>query len=129
MPKASAAPPSAPASTALLGVLVFLTGGVILVLEIVGARLISPVYGSSLNVWSSIITVTLLSLAVGYEGGGRLADRYPTHRTLFWLLGAAGAFTFIVPALRDPVLDNTSALGLQLGALAATTVLLMVPLV
>jgi spermidine synthase len=52
-----------PALTSYLGVLVFLTGGTILVLEIVGARLLSPVFGSSLYVWSALITVTLLALA------------------------------------------------------------------
>src|SRR4051812_36088952 len=85
-------------SASWLGALVFSTGGVILVLEIVGARLISPVYGSSLYVWSSLITVTLLSLALGYEAGGRLADRYPTHATLQWLLGVAGTTILFVPA-------------------------------
>src|SRR5687767_9707371 len=49
-------PAARPASTSLLGVLVFLTGSVILVLEIVGARLLSPIFGSSLYVWSALIT-------------------------------------------------------------------------
>src|SRR5688572_8514253 len=112
MPQKPTAPPAAaaPPPTPLLAALVFVTGGVILVLEIVGARLISPVYGSSLNVWSSLITVTLLALAIGYETGGRLADRFPSHDTLQWLLGTAGAFIVAVPALRKPVLDATSGL-------------------
>jgi len=131
--KSSAAPVAAasgaPASTPLLAALVFLTGGVILVLEIVGARLISPVYGSSLNVWSSLITVTLLALAIGYETGGRLADRFPSHDTLQRLLGVAGVFILVVPSLRQPVLRATAPLGLQAGALVASAILLMVPLV
>jgi spermidine synthase len=131
MPKRSPASPIdvRPASTAWLGALVFLTGGVILVLEIVGARLISPMYGSSLYVWSSLITVTLLSLAVGYETGGRLADRYDTHRTLQWLLAVAGVAILLVPALRAPVLSASTHLGMQAGTLAAAAGLLLVPLV
>ena len=133
MPKATSAasgpPPVQNPSVPLLGLLVFLTGGVILVLEIVGARLLSPVYGSSLNVWSSIITVTLLSLAVGYETGGRVADRFPAHDALQWLLAAAGLFILMVPSLREPVLGATSGLGLQAGALLASALLLAVPLV
>ena len=131
MPKRSPSPHAevAPPSTAWLGALVFLTGGVILVLEIVGARLISPMYGSSLYVWSSLITVTLLSLAVGYETGGRLADRYETHRTLQWLLAVAGVFILLVPALRAPVLSASTHLGMQAGTLAAAAGLLLVPLV
>jgi spermidine synthase len=128
--KATPAPsPSSAPSTSLLGTLVFLTGAVILVLEIVGARLVSPVYGSSLNVWSSLITVTLLALALGYETGGRLADRFPAHTTLQWLLGTAGAAILLIPSLRKPVLDATAHLGLQVGALAASAILLLLPLV
>ena len=128
-PPKPAAPTAPSPSTTLLGVLVFLTGGVILVLEIVGARLLSPVFGSSLYVWSALITVTLLSLAIGYEAGGRLADRLPTHRALRILLSVAGAFILIVPGLRDPVLDATSHLGLRVGTLLAAALLLAVPLV
>lgn len=130
--KAKSTPAAVPAApyvpTPWLGVLVFLTGGVILVLEIVGARLISPVYGSSLYVWSSLITVTLLALACGYEVGGRLADRYPPHRTLEWLLGVAAVFILLTPSLRKPVLAACASLGLQAGALAAAALLLLVPL-
>lgn len=109
--------------------LVFLTGGTILVLEIVGARLLSPVFGSSLPVWSALITVTLLALAVGYELGGRLADRLPVHRALRRLLAVSGVFILFVPGLRGPVLDATAGLGLRAGALVSAAVLLAVPLV
>ncbi|HEX3130021.1 MAG TPA: fused MFS/spermidine synthase [Thermoanaerobaculia bacterium] len=130
MPKSVKPSPGArPAATPWLGVLVFLTGGTILVLEIVGARLLSPVFGSSLYVWSALITVTLLSLAVGYEVGGRLADRQPAHRALRRLLAPAGIFILLVPGLRGPVLDATAGLGLRLGALVSAAVLLAVPLV
>jgi spermidine synthase len=122
-------PAARPASTSVLGVLVFLTGGIILVLEIVGARLLSPVFGSSLYVWSALITVTLLSLAIGYEVGGRLADQLPTHRTLRLLLTVSGVFILLVPMLRGPVLDATAPLGLRTGAIISSAVLLAVPLI
>jgi len=52
----------------------FVVGAVILVVEIVGTRMISPYYGASIYVWSSLIGVTLASLAVGYFLGGWAAD-------------------------------------------------------
>src|SRR5216117_4054865 len=55
----------------------FVVGAVILVAEIVGTRVISPYYGASVYVWSSLIGVTLASLAVGYWSGGYVADRWP----------------------------------------------------
>lgn len=49
---------------------VAISGAVVLVVEILGSRLVSPFFGSSLNVWSSIIATTLLALAAGYALGG-----------------------------------------------------------
>lgn len=102
----------------------FLTGGVTLVLEIAGARLISPYYGSSLYTWSALITVTLISLAAGYNWGGRAADRVPSLTLFARLICFAGAAVAFVPPLRSGVLQLTSPLGVQLGALASATVLL-----
>ena len=42
---------------------VFLSGFFILVLEVLGTRLISPYYGSTIFVWSALISVTLAALA------------------------------------------------------------------
>ena len=61
---------------------VFLSGGVVMVLEVLGTRLIAPIYGTSMHVWSALIAVTLLSLSVGYWLGGLLCDRRP-HATTY----------------------------------------------
>lgn len=107
----------------LLAVL-FVTGATTLALEVAGARLLSPYYGSSLYTWSSIITVTLISLAAGYSLGGRLADRGASLLTFSRALCWAALAVVIVPALRVPVLKATSSLGVQLGTLASATLLL-----
>src|SRR5438105_1374639 len=57
---------------------VFVTGAAVMVIEILGTRLIGPVFGVSLFVWSALLAVTLAALAVGYYLGGRLVDRKPT---------------------------------------------------
>lgn len=54
---------------------VFITGATVLMLEILGTRIIAPYFGSSLYVWSSLISVTILSLAIGYFLGGWVADK------------------------------------------------------
>ena len=51
------------------------TGGIILIVEILGAKMLSPFFGASHFVWTAQIAVTLVSLAVGYSFGGWLADR------------------------------------------------------
>ena len=107
-----------------LAVSLFLTGAVTLVLEIVGTRVISPFYGSSLYCWSALITVTLISLAAGYSLGGRYADRSPSLTQFARLSCYAGAACALVPLLRNPVLKTTAGLGIQLGALTSATVLI-----
>ena len=44
---------------------IFLSSALIMILEIIGAKLIGPVFGSSHYVWMSQITVTLLSISLG----------------------------------------------------------------
>ncbi len=101
----------------------FLSGACSLTLEIVGTRLISPYYGSSIYTWSALITTTLVALAFGYAWGGRLADRHP-HLTLFSkLLMAAGLTVAVIPTLRAPVLTASTPLGVRLGALLASAIL------
>ena len=64
-----------PASTVLgnawLYCTVFLTSAAVMVIELLGTRLIAPFYGASLYVWTSVISVTLIALAMGYFVGGR----------------------------------------------------------
>ena len=107
----------------LLGSL-FLSGTACLVLELAGARLISPFYGSSIYTWSAMITVTMVALALGYAWGGRRADRQPYLLLFARLLTAAGLTVAAVPWLRVPVLRASLPLGVQAGAFASAAALL-----
>ena len=48
----------------------FTTGAVVMGLEIVGSRLLAPVFGSSLFVWGALIGVVLAAMSTGYAAGG-----------------------------------------------------------
>ncbi len=102
---------------------VFALGLSILILEILGARLISPYYGSSVYAWSAIITVTLASLAAGYAAGGVLADRNPSPALYFGEIILSGLLVLPIPFIKNPVLSGTSALGLEAGAFASAVLL------
>ncbi len=51
------------------------TGAAVMMLELLGTRIIGPFYGVSLYVWSSLISVALIALSLGYYLGGVVADR------------------------------------------------------
>lgn len=69
---------------------VFATGAAVLMLELLGMRIISPFYGSSIYVWSSLISVILMFLAAGYFAGAKVADRPPQLGGLYLFVLLAG---------------------------------------
>jgi spermidine synthase len=103
-----------------------LCGGLIMVVEVLGARVIGPYFGVSLYVWTALITVTLLSLSAGYAIGGILADRHPSPTWLYGLIIAAGILVLLVPTLKPWAILVSVPLGLRGGALLSAT-LLFVP--
>lgn len=70
--------------TALVLIMAFTSGFIIMSVELLGGRIMAPYFGSSIYVWGSIITVFMLSLAIGYLVGGRLS----LHRPNLWKYGA-----------------------------------------
>lgn len=108
----------------LLSVTVFCAGAAVLILEIQGARLLAPFFGTSQSVWSAIIAVTLLALSVGYRLGGTAADRTEPGPLLYRSLVVAGWLVLLIPLARRIVLPWASGYGLRGGALLAAVALL-----
>ena len=100
-----------------------ITGALVMVVELAGARIIAPFFGVGIFVWTALISVTLLSLSAGYWFGGRLADRRPQAQILFIVIGLAGAWLLLIPWLRQPVLYFSVPLGLRLGAVVSASLL------
>lgn len=107
----------------------FLTGAAVMTLEIVGARLIAPAFGTSTYVWTAMIGIILGSLAMGYALGGRLADREDHARLLAPILVGAALLVLLLSLLHQPVLQMIAALklDLRLSALLAALLLFSLP--
>ena len=69
---------------------VFITGAAVLILEVAAVRILSPVYGSSLYVLSSVLTVILAALSIGYWYGGKRADREHSITALYTIITVSG---------------------------------------
>ncbi len=88
---------------------VFASGMTTLAVELSASRLLGSVFGTSNLVWANIIGLILIYLTAGYFIGGRIADRWPYHVTLYRLI-AWGAFTSgLVPLLARPVLGAATS--------------------
>jgi spermidine synthase len=108
---------------------VFITGAAVMVIELLGARILAPYYGTSLFVWSSLITVTLVALAVGYWLGGHVADRVPRPDVLYAIIALSSITIALVAPFRSPILRATDALGIRGGSLTSSFALFTAPLV
>jgi spermidine synthase len=108
-----------------LRVAVFLSGAVLLGVEIVASRVLAPSFGSSLYVWGSLIGVVLTGLAIGYWAGGALSDRYPTPYLLAGMLALGAVLVLLVPVLDGWVIEQIVAWdpGPRLDPLLAAIVL------
>jgi len=107
---------------------VFITGAVILILEILGTRIIAPYYGTTIYVWSSLIAVTLIALSIGYFLGGWLADKLPKIKILYLIIFFTAISILIIPLIANFVLIKTNLLGVRYGALVSTGILFTIPL-
>ncbi|MEW6302385.1 MAG: fused MFS/spermidine synthase [Verrucomicrobiota bacterium] len=104
------------------------TGAVILIVEILGAKMLSPYFGTSHFVWTAQIAVTLVSLAAGYWFGGWLVDRsQKLHRLYFCILGAA-LYLATTIAFCEPVAYACLRFKLAAGSVLASLFLFFVPL-
>lgn len=103
-------------------------GTLIMVIEVLGSRVIGPFFGVSLFVWTSLIAVAMIALAIGYAFGGWLADRRESPDTLYGLIIAAGVITLMIPLAKGPVLKACMTLGLRGGAFASSLILFGPPL-
>lgn len=105
-----------------------LCGAMVMVVQILGARIIGPFFGVSLFVWTALISVTLLALALGYVCGGWLADRHPYPGRLYLLIAAAGLWLVLLPFFKALVLEAMVPAGLRLGTFLSATLLFGPPL-
>jgi len=79
----------------LLEAIVFICGGVVMVFELIGSRLIGPYVGTSIYAWTSLIGVILASLSLGYYFGGRLADKNPNRNFLGTIIAFSGVLIYL----------------------------------
>jgi predicted membrane-bound spermidine synthase len=125
----------APAAYGIL-LVVFLAGAGTLVVELAAVRLLAPWYGTSSGVWTNVIGVILLALALGYLAGARLCLCADPLRALGACLLLSAAATAWLPAGAGPVAGWFLPAGLRLdeaatlltwGSLASALVLFFPP--
>lgn len=106
----------------------FLTGMVILILEVLGFRLFAPYFGSSVYVSGSQIGVILAALSVGYFIGGRWADKKPDEKLIYYAIVLSAIYLTVIRILQEPILENFQSY-LIYGALFSSVIFFGLPMV
>jgi spermidine synthase len=112
-----------------LKLIVFVSGAVLMGLEMAGSRVLAIHFGTSIYVWGSIIGVFLAALSGGYYAGGIFADRKPSFFLLNVLILVAGCWLILLPLYDNFALRAIRSLNLggRMGPLLATTFLFAGP--
>ena len=116
----------------LLYTKIIITGGVILGLQLVSSRIMTPFFGVSLHIWASILSVTLIALALGYKTGGKLTNIWDQKERLtayisagalasLWMTMTCWTYPFVFTAL--------TGLDLILGSIIACFYMIFVPMI
>lgn len=112
-----------------LKILTFSSGFIVMALEIVTSRILTPVFGSTIYTWGSLIGIILSGLSVGYFLGGRMADDHPRFDKICGIVFSVGLFIVGIPFFASHVVDFSIKVlpGTQYTPLLATFLLLMLP--
>lgn len=103
----------------------FISGALVMIFEIIGARLLAPYIGTSFYVWTALIGFILASLSIGYHIGGKIIDKKPDIKWLGYAFFAAALSLMYVFLIKDDFLHWISAhvRGIKPSATIASIVL------
>jgi len=104
------------------------TGAAIMIVEILGAKMLAPYFGTSHFVWTAQIAVTLVALSTGYYIGGKLVDRSQNLGVIYWSITAAAIYLGGAVLVVEPVSFWSLDFKLATGSLLASAFLFFAPL-
>lgn len=111
---------------------VFITGAATLSLEVLASRIMTPYFGVSLYIWSGILSITLVFLAIGYRMGGNISvdASLPSVEHRFLAAPIVSALAIIISAMAYPVIFPLLSQGnLIIGSFVGASLLLALPLI
>ena len=105
----------------------FVIEAICMILELCASRTLSPFFGDSNIIWTSIIGIILLSASIGNTLGGRLADNDDTEKDLYKITLLAAVLILYIPILSAIILNILSSTisSIKVGAILGTILLFL----
>ncbi len=107
----------------------FIEGASVMGVELIGAKLIAPWFGTSLYVWTSVLGISMLGLASGYYLGGYLSRQQNITTHLKILLALAAFFIAIMPFSSGVIMQMTQMMDVRWGSMISSIVFILPPLI
>lgn len=110
-------------------ILIFLVNNIYMILELIASRILSPYFGSSNLVWTSVIGVILLSTSVGNYFGGVGADKGELNKKIKIILGITGLLIMLIPLFQTQLLGMITSIinSIKIGAILSTIIIFFIP--
>ncbi len=107
----------------------FIEGAAVMAAELCGAKLLAPIFGSSLYVWASVMGITLAALAIGYFLGGLISEKSLDHKKrLFQILVGASFLLLLMPVISYYLVPRISYISFLPAVVISTIALLFFPI-
>ena len=85
-------------------IILFVVEAVCMILELVASRILSPYFGSSNLVWTSVIGIILASGSIGNYLGGIVADKPDVNKKFKLILIFSSFLIFLIPFVQTPII-------------------------
>src|SRR5256885_14365673 len=89
---------------AIIYLVAFVTGAIVMSFEMLGSRYLNPYFGSGIYTWAGLISTVLAALTAGYFLGGFIADRTVSAAVLGMIVGVASVYLLVLPSFADAIL-------------------------
>lgn len=110
-------------------IILFIVDAICMILELIASRILSPYFGNSNFVWTSVIGIILLSSSIGNYIGGKIADKEDSVKNLKRILVLSAITILIIPLIKDQIIINIANIifDIKIGAVLATILLFFIP--
>ena len=110
-------------------IIIFIIEAICMTLELVASRVLSPYFGNSNIVWTSVIGIILLSSSLGNYFGGIIADKEENEKNLKRIIMLSSIFVLVIPIFQQIFLQVVSTLitNIKIGAIISTITLFFAP--
>jgi len=109
--------------------IIFAVNVIYMILELIASHLLSPHFGSSNLVWTSVIGIILLSSSLGNFLGGMVADKNNSKNNVKVILALTGVMVLWIPLMQGLILQGILQVtsNIKIGAIIATLFLFFIP--